>query len=494
MRHNVGLFSMIIFFSNCFGQVPINQVSNVVLSEKRAWRLAFTLDVPMTADSAIALVSLSPNQPLTLANKIYKTGEYPSLGWKVVTKVSKGTKTITVKGLTANTTYYFALLTFNNNMNGVYYKKDVPFLISTKTSGREIGTYYKSLDTNKTIFLSQLASLLKAHPMQPYVDFRNIVTEIYERDTFLRDSSLKYVVCDYSDIIAVYNAPFSFFKTNTNREHTLPKNWMNFRFVTNDSLENVPEGADYHNLSMTDAVVNSARSDYAMDVVSANIVNYGKAKLNNNSNFSMRRFEPQDRYKGNAARCMFYNMICYNGTMNKTWGFRKDLKSDAQYQSQALLKTWSKADTVDNFEIARNECIYAIQGSRNPFIDFPDWADCLNFDDIIQLKTCSGLYISDTTTGGGGGGSSITQQNSNWDVWYYPYSPENYILKFYLDEINLVRAELFDIGGKIVLSENIPANIGENSSWLHTSSIAKGHYFLRVSSSKLQKTLRFVIE
>lgn len=474
--------------------MPTQQVSNFKLNEKLAWKLSFSVDVPTTSDSAIVFVSRIPISTVILQNKVYRISEYVNSSLKVLVKLPKGTQSFTYKGLEANTSYYFAFISYNNKPGGIFYRTSDPYIIHTPTKGKDYGNYYKSLDTNKAVFLSQLTALLKNHTLADYTEFRNIVSEVYERDTLINDSSKKYVRCEYSDIIATYIPPYSFPGTKMNREHTLPKNWMNFRFSVNDSLTEVAEGADYHNLTPTNEIVNSARSDYAFDNVTSRVKSYGKAKLDTNPTFSLRRFEPQDRYKGNAARCIFYTLLCYNGTMNKIWGLRKDMKSDAQYQSQDLLRTWSKQDTVDNSEIARHECIAAIQGNRNPFIDFPDWVDCVDFNDMIQLKTCQGLYIKDTSTGGGGGDSSanLSHSRSNWDVWYYNYSTDKCILKCYLPAVQTIQVEIFDYTGKKVHQEAFQGNVDENSHWLDISSLSSDVYILKISSKNLLKSMKLI--
>jgi endonuclease I len=41
----------------------------------------------------------------------------------------------------------------------------------------------------------------------------------------------------------------------------------------------------------------------------------------------------------------------------------------------SLFLEWHEDDPVDNFEIQRNNRIYAYQGNRNPFIDYPEYVD-----------------------------------------------------------------------------------------------------------------------
>lgn len=44
------------------------------------------------------------------------------------------------------------------------------------------------------------------------------------------------------------------------------------------------------------------------------------------------------------------------------------------------LLQWNTDDPVDDKERARNDAVYVVQGNRNPFIDHPEWVDCL-FED-----------------------------------------------------------------------------------------------------------------
>jgi len=120
-------------------------------------------------------------------------------------------------------------------------------------------------------------------------------------------------------------------------------------------------------------------------------------------------FEPLDKDKGNIARSCFYMAARYH-----TFGIDID---DSTKKSPALtlsnnvedskttvtpentennpcaygeleeLLEWNKSDPVDDEEIRRNDLIYnSIQMNRNPFVDFPSWADACFASGIVSYK------------------------------------------------------------------------------------------------------------
>jgi hypothetical protein len=54
-----------------------------------------------------------------------------------------------------------------------------------------------------------------------------------------------------------------------------------------------------------------------------------------------------------------------------------------------MLLEWHHLDPVSKKEIDRNNAVYGIQGNRNPFIDHPEYADC-----IWGTTTCAPTYAS----------------------------------------------------------------------------------------------------
>ena len=110
-------------------------------------------------------------------------------------------------------------------------------------------------------------------------------------------------------------------------------------------------------------------------------------------------FEPQDSDKGDIARAVFYMVARYNNLAGNDSTIENDnpnleLVNDlAEWKQKGYISTstttgkygilsdlleWNKLDPVDPFEIKRNDILYRnYTKNRNPFIDFPQWADLI---------------------------------------------------------------------------------------------------------------------
>ena len=109
-------------------------------------------------------------------------------------------------------------------------------------------------------------------------------------------------------------------------------------------------------------------------------------------------FEPQDSDKGDIARACFYMVARYNNisgldtnidSANPNLALGNDVsKSEETGTSTATvsfelgllqdLLEWNKLDPVDGHELHRNNLLYGnFTNNRNPFVDFPEWADLI---------------------------------------------------------------------------------------------------------------------
>lgn len=128
-------------------------------------------------------------------------------------------------------------------------------------------------------------------------------------------------------------------------------------------------------------------------------------------------FEPQDCDKGDIARAIFYMVARYNylsgsdsdgiNTNNPNLILTQDISdwSSTGYTSSTTtqgklgvltdLLAWHHADPVDEYEIHRNNLLYTnFTNNRNPFIDFPEWADFI----WGSVNYNGSTYVSNDTT------------------------------------------------------------------------------------------------
>ena len=148
-------------------------------------------------------------------------------------------------------------------------------------------------------------------------------------------------------------------------------------------------------------------------------------------------FEPQDSDKGDIARAIFYMAARYNNWSGTdtitdyepfldianyaTSSGRTEYSTATSPVCMGILSdllAWNKIDPVDEYEIHRNDLIYRnYQGNRNPFIDFPQWADYIwgtadlqgnNYNstptgsadpahDVVYYKGNDGIHVTDVT-------------------------------------------------------------------------------------------------
>ncbi|MDR0420019.1 MAG: endonuclease [Prevotellaceae bacterium] len=181
-----------------------------------------------------------------------------------------------------------------------------------------------------------------------------------------------------------------------NREHSFPKSW--FR-------ERTPMYTDLFHLYPADAYVNSRRSNYPygnVGYVRYTTGNGSKLGNPNTSNFNESEyvFEPADEYKGDFARTYFYMATCYE---NQIAGWKgnnaatRDILDGNSYPAfkawyADMLIEWHNADPVSEKEIDRNNEVYRLQGNRNPYIDHPEWVECVWKENCISQAT---VIISD---------------------------------------------------------------------------------------------------
>lgn len=169
-----------------------------------------------------------------------------------------------------------------------------------------------------------------------------------------------------------------------NREHT----WPDSKGDASGNGEN-----DIMMLRPTDSRTNSGRGNKA----------YGES-----SGF----YDPDkdlkdgDSVRGDCARIMLYVYVRWGNT-EKMWG------SSGVIESLPILLKWMEEDPVDTWEIGRNDAVEAITGTRNVFVDYPEYAWMLFGEEVPSDMVTPSGEAKKGDVGGSGSGSGSGEVDSS---------------------------------------------------------------------------------
>lgn len=375
-----------------------------------------------------------------------------------------------VREVVENTEYYFALVPYRTNAGVTTFVSDSSIFAQVKSSAANSGNYYSGLDFSSPDILNDLKQLLQNHTLVDYANYRSaMVQNIFERDT---TNQQKVVNCEYSNETKIYSGTFDFVALDYSREHLFPRSWM----PTGGST-NALEGTDYHNLALANlGDVNTLRSNFPMGEVVQVTDSFLECKKGKDASQNT-VFEPREAMKGNVARAMFYQMICYNG-LGGSWALN-DLPSYGNEQDVNVLLNWHFNDLPDAFEKAKHEYIAAIQGNRNPFIDYPDLANCIDFTEIVKSGTCPAV--------------GIREQAVQQTISIFPNpATEKCFITMENPEL-LTRFLLCDVAGRVLLQQEISVN--SSSTEISLAGIPSGFYlatFILKDGSRASRKLQVV--
>ena len=263
--------------------------------------------------------------------------------------------------------------------------------------------YYDSADTSSPQSLKDsLHEIIDDHQRFPYTSSETDTWDVLE----LADEDL----ADPGRIVTVYkNMSFEKWSggvSEYNREHTWPRS---YGFPDNGPELNYPF-TDMHALFLADPDYNSFRSNKPFQNCSSNCVEHVTQANNGrggdggpypgdsnwtSGDFTFGQWEAWKHRKGDMARAMMYMDVRYEGgahgvtaaaepdlrltdDRNQIEQFRTDQNEPIAYMGiLSALLDWHAEDPVDATEIQHHETVASFQGNRNPFIDNPDWADCI---------------------------------------------------------------------------------------------------------------------
>ena len=367
-----------------FSTEPQIRPSILLFSEVKTYRFKGELNSGNTSDGNIVLICKNTSSTDTPVDGLeYQKGDF--IGSSQVLLVGKDS-VFYPNNVEANTTYCLRVFSYNGSGKYINYLNSNPLVASVLTPySMQSQNYYNLIDPTSNNFISEIHHLINPHKMQLYADYANLMMDkFYLRDTF---QNQKVVTCVYSGENKIVEYPFDFVNCGYSREHTFCHSWM----PTNPS-QGLPEFNDYHHLFPTNQnLVNAVRSNYPLGEVKTLISNYLESKLGYDLHGKM-VFEPRDSHKGDAARALFYESICYNGVNNGNWVL-------PVFQDVDILKKWHFEDPPNNREMARNDFIDSLQGNRNPFIDHPEWVCKIDFSSLIYFSgICENSLIESNQT------------------------------------------------------------------------------------------------
>ena len=419
--------SLLLFFafSACFSQIPSNNPTAYTLHEVTAYSIKVSFSRVDFIHSYLVLVSENELVNTSPENgKSYLRGD--RVGNAKVVQCSLDT-ILQPRAVRANTTYNFVIYACYQVNGELKYVLKKPLKIQVTTSGLSQLEYYESISITAPNFVATLSNLLTQHTVIPYASYKNTVLSSLElQDTI---AGKTFVQCVYSGERKIVQMPFDWTKEGYSREHTFAHSWMPSHPADNPPLLDF---SDLHNLFPTNLEkANTVRNNFPLGEVTGKVLyTYLEGKLGYDG--SQIVYEPRDSHKGNAARAMMYMSIAYNNQNNNNWSF-------PSVQSQEIIKKWHFQDPPDNYEIARQEYIYWLQGNRNPFIDHPEYACFIDFSKLVKMKGMCNNSISEN-------------EIANVSIQY-----NNHTFKISSDEI-INEIVLYDATGK-VLKHDFPNDI-----------------------------------
>jgi endonuclease I len=247
-----------------------------------------------------------------------------------------------------------------------------------------------------------------------------------------------------------------------NREHTWPQGF----FDGTNSGDGYAK-TDLHHVFASDGWINNARSNFPFAVVTSGATTYQQGcKLGNGnaySGYTGKVFEPIDSLKGDIARGLFYVSTRY---LNDDGGWQSWPMADGASLTAdaiAVLLAWHQLDPVSSKEVDRNNAIYNLQGNRNPFVDEPQYVECIWGTSTI----CSTLNVN---------AQVATQKIS--------YLIQNELMTLTGTSTNSTY-KIFNLSGNCTMQ-------GETKLPISLSTLPAGVYLMKVRNDKNAQSLLFV--
>ena len=325
----------------------------------------------------------------------------------------------------------------------------------------QIDSYYSTINEQSGSELkSNLNSIIDDHNSISYGSVWDAHKDLYEDP-----SNADNIILFYSqDSIDKSNqdsgdSPGTYF----NREHLWPRS---YGIDTSGS-----DNTDLHHLVPVYKSVNSSRSNKYFDNSNPNLPGYRNPAnpLSPSCSINSDTFEPGDAQKGSVARAILYVATRYDYLeIVNTPPSDAPNTSDNKMAQLSTLLDWNRKALPTIKEKSNNQKIYELyQNNRNPFIDYPEFADAIWVDgpswgkwrlDNFSLEELNDLSISaDSADPDGDGISNLMERAIYSDPKTINESPPiriNVINNNFV--INFVRARNFEnLNTNLVLEKSV---------------------------------------
>ena len=355
-------------------------------------------------------------------------------------------------------------------------------VVCTTLNGTNASNYYKGNNTydtlsNKTsteIFNSLRSLMRSTHSYNSSYDdchYKANLTDCENNNT----SKLSLIYTSYDATQGQWNG--------WNREHIWPKS------LGGDTTSG--GGADLHHIRPSDALVNSTRGNKLYGYA-----NGGKAVTGNTpatgvlGGYSGTYFEPLDNVKGDVARICLYVYVRWGSD----WGANNITEV---FQSIDVLLEWCEMDPVDTWEMGRNEVVEDIQGNRNVFIDYPEYAWLIFGREVpSDMQTPSGKA---SANGGSQGGTTTPDPDT-------PVTPDpddsfgvvdpvpGTAYKFGMVQENLSKTDVYYLAGGMAQTYYLATTTDESAALdVYIESTSGGYYLYSVDISGKKQYINTVV-
>jgi Endonuclease I/Secretion system C-terminal sorting domain len=462
---------------------PIAQASNLVFSNIKSYRFsaAYTPSVP-TAEGYIVLRKTgSTITDVPIDGNTYQRGDMIGAS-KVVS--SGNINSFVPNNIVANTSYYFAIFAYNGLGMSCNYLTTNPLTGAVTSIGSmEPPAYYSGIATSNATFIDDLHNKINPHTEQSYSNYgAKFLSTFIARDTTANQHA---VTCVYSGENLLYKEPWNFTDNGFSREHTFCQSWMPTVNLVN--FQTLPEYSDYHQLfpvNQNDA--NLVRSNFPLGEVVNVISTYLDAKFGTDKNGNQ-VYEPRNQHKGDAARALMYQAVCYNSVNGYNWKFPNPISNFIPYgQDQEILKKWHYQDLPDNYEIARNDFLDSLQHNRNPFVDKPEYACYIDFSNMTFIASPD---IPCNTVG-------VIENKKRTEVFEIVPNPSkgNCMLTYTALKSHDISIKIIDTMGRIVISSHQQLSGGINWIELDIHQLNKGVYIVECINENEKQSQKLVID